>query len=127
LDAGNTPLKIKKMRTTKEVWDHHCIAFANADIDEVMSDFAENAIYITTNKVICGKDNIRTLYDEHFKTLEKGSVSNITSVTMEGEIILFEWTFDSPKVKVSDGVDTFIIRDGFIVAQTMRSTAIIKK
>lgn len=40
------------MRTTKEVWDHHCIAFANADIDEVMSDFAEDAIYITADRVI---------------------------------------------------------------------------
>lgn len=114
------------MRTTKEVWEHHCVAFANANIDEVMSDFAEDALYITTNKVIRGRENIRILYDSHFKSLEKDSQSKIISETMEGEIVFFEWTFESPTVKISDGVDTFIIRDGYIVAQTMRSTAINK-
>ena len=114
------------MRTTKEVWEHHCVAFANADIDAVISDFAEDAFYITTNKIIRGKEQIRELYDSHFKSLEKNSKSVIVSETMEGEIVFFEWTFESPTIRITDGVDTFIIKDGLIVAQTMRSTVINK-
>ena len=118
--------KIKFMRSTKEVWEHHCIAFANANIDEVMLDFAEDSVYITTNKVIRGRENIRELYDSHFKTLEKDSLSTIVSQTLEGEIVFFEWTFESPTIMIMDGVDTFIIRNGYIVAQTMRSTPVSK-
>lgn len=114
------------MRSTEEVWEHHCIAFAKANIDEVMSDFAEDAIYITTNKVIRGKENIKELYDNHFKSLDKDAASTIVSQTVEGEIVFFEWAFESPTIKIADGVDTFIIRDGFIVAQTMRSTVVSK-
>jgi hypothetical protein len=115
------------MRTTKEVWEHHCIAFANANIDEVISDFAEDAIYVTANNVIKGKENIRKIYDNHFKTAEEGSTSKIISQTLEGEIVIFEWTSDTPSIYIPDGVDTFVIRDGFIVAQTMRGTVINKE
>ena len=68
------------------------------------------------------KEKIRILHDSHFKILEKESGSNIISETIEGEIVFSEWTFESPSVKISDGIDTFIIRNGYIVAQTMRST-----
>lgn len=114
------------MRTTKEVWEHHCIAFANANIDDLMFDFADDAIYVTTNNVIKGKDNIRKQYDNHFKSLETGSTSKIISETIEGEIVFFEWTADTPSIYIHDGVDTFVIRNGFIVAQTVRGTVISK-
>ncbi len=64
------------------------------------------------------------MYDSHFKILEKKSASNIISETIEGEIVFFVWTFESPSVKILDCIDTFIIRNGYIVAQTMRSTTI---
>jgi len=114
------------MRSTKEVWEHHCFAFANANIDDVMFDFADDAIYVTTNKVIRNKENIRKQYDGHFKSLEVGSTSKIVSETIEGEIVSFEWTADTPSIYIPDGVDTFVIRNGFIVAQTVRGTVIIK-
>ncbi len=114
------------MRTTKEVWEHHCIAFADANIDDVMFDFAEDAIYITTGKVISGKENIRKQYDSHFKAQVPGSSSKIISETIEGEIVLFEWIADTPSIYILDGVDTFVIRNGFIVAQTVRGTVISK-
>lgn len=114
------------MRTTREVWEHHCIAFANADIDDVMFDFADDAIYVTTNTVIKGKENIRKQYDSHFKSLEVGATSKIISETIDGEIVFFEWTADTPSIYIPDGVDTFVIRDGFIVAQTVRGTVISK-
>jgi len=119
-------IKLRNMRTTKEVWEHHCIAFAKANIDDVMFDFADDAIYVTTNKVIKGKENIRKQYDNHFKSLEVGSISKIVSETIEGEIVFFEWTADTPSIHIPDGVDTFVIRDGFIMAQTVRGTVISK-
>ncbi|WP_298901731.1 nuclear transport factor 2 family protein [uncultured Psychroserpens sp.] len=114
------------MRTVKDVWEHHKVAFANANLEEVMLDYAEDCIYVTTNKSLVGKDKIRALYKNHFDTLEEGSSSSIISETIEGEIVFFEWTADSPSISISDGVDTFVIRNGYIVAQTMRATVVPK-
>jgi len=114
------------MRTTQEVWEHHCKAFANADIEEVIADFAENAVYVNADKVINGKEGIRAQYDNHFKNMEANASSTIVKETIAGEIVLFEWTFDSESVSIVDGVDTFVIREGFIQAQTVRATVISK-
>ena len=114
------------MRSVKEVWEHHKKAFANANLDEVMLDYAEDCIYITTNTSFVGKDKMRALYKNHFDSLEEGSTSTIISETIEGNIVFFEWTADSPSISILDGVDTFVISNGYIVAQTMRATVIPK-
>lgn len=114
------------MRTVKEIWEHHKVAFDNADLEELMLDYAEDSVYVTTNKSLVGKSKIRELYKNHFASLEEDSSSSIISEKIEGEIVFFEWTADSPSINISDGVDTFVIRDGFIVAQTMRATVVNK-
>ncbi len=82
-----------------------------------MEDFADDAIYVTTNKAVKGKDRIRAIYDSHFRSLDPAATSSIISQTIEGEIVLFEWTADTPAISITDGVDTFVIRNGSIVAQ----------
>ena len=114
------------LRTTKEVFDHHNQAFKAADIEAVMSDFAEETTYVTANGVAKGKDAIREIYLKHFATALVGDSSTIISLVTEGEIVLFEWTAKTATIRINDGVDTFVIRDGSIVAQTARSTPIPK-
>lgn len=40
----------------------------------------------------------------------------------ENDLLLLEWTADSAKTKIDDGIDTFVFKDGFIRAQTVRYT-----
>jgi hypothetical protein len=40
----------------------------------------------------------------------------------EGDLLFIEWSADSERTRVEDGIDTFIFRDGEIVAQTVRYT-----
>ncbi|WP_316846515.1 nuclear transport factor 2 family protein [Pedobacter psychrodurus] len=113
-------------RTTEEVWKHHCEAFAGVDLEAVMSDFAPDAIYISPGKSILGKENIQALYKQHFENLDTSSTTQITSETLQEGIVLFEWTAESATTRITNGVDTFVIHDGLIVAQTMRCTVEIK-
>ena len=39
-----------------------------------------------------------------------------------GEVGYLEWTADGPTARVRDGADSFVIRDGRIVAQTIHYT-----
>ena len=49
-----------------------------------------------------------------------------TFVLFEGDILLLEWKAESENVKVEDGIDTFVFRDGLIRVQTVRYTLIPK-
>jgi hypothetical protein len=40
----------------------------------------------------------------------------------ENDILLLEWTADSAKTKIDDGIDTFVFKDGSIRVQTVRYT-----
>jgi hypothetical protein len=40
----------------------------------------------------------------------------------EGDVLFIEWSADSEKTRVEDGIDTFVFRDGEIVVQTVRYT-----
>jgi len=41
-------------------------------------------------------------------------------------LLFLEWTADSTRASVSDGVDTFIFKDGLIQYQTVRCTIVPK-
>jgi hypothetical protein len=45
-----------------------------------------------------------------------------TTQLVEGDAALLEWTARSESVRVTDGVDSFFIRDGLVVAQTIHYT-----
>lgn len=45
---------------------------------------------------------------------------------IEGEIGFLEWTADCDNARIEDGADSYVIRNGFIVAQTIHYT-ILKK
>lgn len=114
-------------KTTKEIFNHHLEAFAKKDLDEIAADFNENSIYINSLGVIAlGRENIIKIYQQYFETQEKGTTSTIRNMVIEGDIVFLEWTADSLSSKINDGVDTFVIRDGFIYAQTAKFTVLSK-
>lgn len=41
---------------------------------------------------------------------------------VEGEVAFLEWTGESPAGEVKDGADSYVIRDGKIIAQTIHYT-----
>jgi hypothetical protein len=47
-------------------------------------------------------------------------------VLYENDVLLLEWTADSAKTKIDDGVDTFVFKNGFIRARTVRYTLLRK-
>jgi hypothetical protein len=47
---------------------------------------------------------------------------NLKTQLYENDVYLLEWTADSAKTKIDDGIDTFVFKDGFIRAQIVRYT-----
>jgi hypothetical protein len=104
---------------TKEILDHHWATFQSNDLDAVMADYTDESTLITPDRTFKGLTEIRENFVGAFKAFPKDSTAiklNKSVVTQDVAYII--WEAAGPKVKISYGTDTFIIRDGKIVRQT---------
>lgn len=46
-------------RTPQEVFQHDAQALGAADLDGIVSDYAEDAVFITPDGILRGKDGVR--------------------------------------------------------------------
>lgn len=108
-------------RTPQEVFQHHAEALGAEDIDAIVSDYADDAVFITPNGVLRGKDGIREAFVK--LTSEVPSAEwELPTQLYQDDVLLLEWKATSASSKVEDGIDTFVFRDGLIRVQTVRYT-----
>jgi ketosteroid isomerase-like protein len=108
-------------RTPQEVFAHHGKALAAGDLDEIVADYADDAVVITPAGVARGKDGVRESFAKLLDELPDAAWDLKTQI-FEGDVLFLEWAADSAVNRVDDGVDTFVFRDGMIWAQTIRYT-----
>ena len=111
-------------RTPEEVFTHHAQSLGAEDLDAFMIDYADSAIFISPSGVLRGKDAIRNFFADLLQALPKAQWGVKTIYV--GNVLFLEWTADSTRASVSDGVETFIFQNGLITLQTVRNTIIPK-
>jgi hypothetical protein len=75
--------------------------------------------------VLRGKDGIRQAFTKLLADVPDAQWALPTQI-YEGDVLLLEWTAESARTRVEDGIDTFVFRDGRIRVQTVRYTLIQK-
>ena len=108
-------------RTPEEVFAHHAQALGAGDLDEIVADYADDAVFITPAGVRRGKDGVRAGFVQLLADVPNAKWGLPTQIH-EGDILFLEWTADSSSTRVEDGIDTFVFRDGLIRVQTVRYT-----
>jgi ketosteroid isomerase-like protein len=108
-------------RTPQEVFTHHAGALAAEDVDELVADYADDAVLVTAAAVWRGKDEIRDWCTAALADLA-GAEWAVPVQVFEGDVLFIEWTALAEKNRVDDGVDTFVFRDGSIAVQTVHCT-----
>ena len=111
-------------RTPEEVFTHHVQAAMAEDLDAMMTDYANTATLISPSGVFRGKEEIRTFFAEFFRALPK--VQWGFKTIHADNVLFFEWTADSARASVSDGVDTILFQNGLIALQTVHGTIVPK-
>jgi hypothetical protein len=106
-------------KQTEETLLKHLQAFGSGDVDAIMADYDEAAVFIMPNGPLRGKDEIRLLFESLVADLPPGSTLEVSEQIVEGEIAYIVWSGESEMLKVPFATDTFIVRDGKIVAQTL--------
>ena len=107
-------------RTPEEIFAHHGAALGAEDLDATVLDYAEDAVLITPDRVLHGKEPIRDFFAGVFQALPQAQWG--VRPTYVGDVLFLLWTADSTKASVSDGVDTFIFKNGLIQTQTVYCT-----
>ena len=109
------------MRTNEEVFKHHAEALGNEDIDEILADYADDAVIVTKDGPTRGKEAIAGLF--------RGLIAEIPNATWDlraevyvDDLMLLEWSVRSDKHTIDDGVDTFVFKNGLITQQTVHLT-----
>jgi hypothetical protein len=108
-------------RTPEEVFQHHAQALGAEDLDEIVADYADDAVFITPAGIRRGKDGIRAAFTELLGDVPHATWELKTQI-YEDDVLFLEWAADSAATRVEDGIDTFVFRDGLIRLQTVRYT-----
>lgn len=114
-------MEATSVRTPQEVFQHHAEVLIAGDLEGIVSDYADDAVFITPEGVLHGKDGVREGFTKLLSDLPSAEWEVPTTI-FEGDVLFIEWKAVSDKAMAEDGIDTFVFRDGLIRAQTVRYT-----
>jgi hypothetical protein len=112
-------------RTPQEVFAHHAEALGAEDLDGIVADYRDDALFITPAGVRRGKAGVRDAFTQLLAELP-GATWDLPTQIYEDDILLLEWAADARTNRVEDGLDTFVFADGLIRVQTVRYTLLPK-
>lgn len=111
-----------RQRSTQEVFDDHLrLAHEHRFEEDLERNVSPNCTILERRGVFHGREGARHL--AHLLEQElPGAPYVYTLRLVAGRIALLEWTAEAEKARVRDGVDSFVIEEGWIVGQTIRYT-----
>ncbi len=112
-------------RTPQEVFQHHAEVLIAGDLEGIVSDYSDDAVFITPAGVLRGKEGVRAGFTKLLEDVPSADWDVPTQI-FEGDVLFIEWSAASEKTRVEDGIDTFVFRDGLIRVQTVRYTVLHK-
>jgi len=107
------------MASTKDVLDHHLKCFGEGDLKGILSDYVPGAVLFTSDGPLRGAEAIRPLFQAMIAEFGKpGASFSMKQQSVEGEYAYTLWVAETADNVYEMGTDTFVVRDGKIVAQS---------
>jgi hypothetical protein len=109
-------------RSTEEVFEDHLSQSLEGSIEtDLARNYAQDLVILTGRGIYRGHDGLRQLAELLNEQLQDGSMSYRTKL-VDGELAFLEWTAESAHARVEDGADSYVVRHGRIIAQTIHYT-----
>lgn len=107
------------MRQTREVLDDHLRLREAGDVDaDLARNYAEDIVLLCEPGVLRGRQAVRESAQRLAWQIPNARYE-YPSLRVEGEYAMLVWNASSPDGKVHHGVDSFVMREGRIVAQSI--------
>jgi hypothetical protein len=113
---------VSNQRSAQEVLDDHLATSLNGSVeDDIARNYAEGVVVVSNWGIEHGHDGVRKI-----AALLQSQLPECTFAyklrLVAGEVGMLQWTGQSSAGSIRDGVDSYVIRDGLIVAQTISYT-----
>jgi hypothetical protein len=106
-------------RTIQEVLNSHLHHRTVGDLEgDLRENYAADVVLLSAEGVHRGHDGVRYLAGILQSYIQDGSFQFHKLLT-DGEIGMLVWTGSTDELEIHDGVDSFVVRDGRIAAQTI--------
>ncbi len=111
-----------RARSATEVFDDHLLLAGQHRFDEdIDRNVSPDCVILERRGVFHGRDGARHLARLLGEELPDAPYV-YTNRLVEGRFAFLEWTAEAAHTRVRDGADSFVIEDGWIVAQTIHYT-----
>ncbi|GHJ96292.1 hypothetical protein SNE510_58110 [Streptomyces sp. NE5-10] len=107
-------------RTPQEVFADHGNRLGTGDLDLISRNYTEDAVLLTPEATLTGREGVRRGMGALLARLPDADWQ--LTPRFAGDVLLLRWSATTDAHEVTDGVDTFVFRDGLISAQTVRYT-----
>lgn len=107
------------MPSAGELLGRHLEASGRQDIDQLVGDYAEDAVVVSRGDVYRGRDEIR----EHFEEMFAGELGADSEFEMLGQdvaegVATFTYRMETPEETWEFATDSLFVEDGKIAAHT---------
>lgn len=116
---------MKDTATPQEVLNRHLELSRSQSEQDFLECYREDSFVLMRSGVRRGIEGIRACYRQLNRELPNARYT-YKVVVVEQEVGFLAWSADSETHFVSDGVDSYVIRDGYIRAQTIHYTLLPK-
>jgi len=107
------------MTGTRETFDHHCDALAAHDVEDTLTDYADDSVVVTNMGVFRGLDEIRGLFENMLSEFAAAdAVLEIDEMHVEDDFAYLVWHAETDETVYEFCTDTFYIPDDTIRFQT---------
>ncbi|MFG3417449.1 hypothetical protein [Micromonospora sp. NPDC047730] len=111
-----------RARSAREVFEDHLrLAAEHRFAEDLARNVSPSCVVLERRGVFRGHAGVRELARWLEEELPGGGYA-YTNKLVEGRMAFLEWTADAEGVRVRDGADSFLIEQGWIVAQTIHYT-----
>ena len=108
-----------KMVSTSDVLDRHLKSFADYDVDGLLADYSADAVLFVPGGPLKGPDGIKPLFETLVSEFRKpGASFTMQQRWVDGDHAYILWSAETADNSYELATDTFIVRDGKIVAQS---------
>ena len=116
------------MPTTKDVVDNHLKAFGDQDLDGILADYSADAVLFVPDQTLKGIDAIRPFFAAFLAEFAKpGASFSMRRQSFHGDYGYMLWTGESAENTYEFATDTFIVKNGKIVAQSFAAKITAKR
>lgn len=114
-------------RSIQEVVEqhHNKVGASIKDVEDIVADYADDAIFIMPDKNLVGKEAIEVAFMDFFKAFPNLRFTE-TQIRIEDDMVLIMWNGECDTGTIPHAIDTFIISDDKIQRQTCWLTFVPK-